>query len=390
MTGTEVRGPCPVCGGSLTELFLLREGVPVHQNLVVRDMAVAKDSQRGSLAMYFCGACGFVFNGSYEGSRMRYGETYDNRQSCSACFAGYVDDLARYLVNEKGVRNKRIVEVGCGKGDFLKRLIALDAGNTGYGFDPSYEGEEVLCDGRLQFRRCFYGPDEGEIGADVVICRHVIEHVPEPMTLLGAIRAAIGAAEHPLIVFETPCVEWILHNRVIWDFFYEHCSLFTAGSLGFALRRAGFEVKELRHTFNGQYLWAEATDGSVGADVPCDPGAVPDLAGKFRKAEQGVIESWRRKIEELVGRGRVALWGAGAKGVTLANLVDPDVTLIDCVVDINPGKQGGYVPGTGHPIVDWRDLPERNVRSAILMNPNYHDEIRAMLLENHINIHLIC
>ena len=48
--------------------------------------------------------------------------------------------------------------------------------------------------------------------------------------------------------------------------------------------------------------------------------------------------------------------------------------MIDCIVDLNPLKQGHFVPGTGHPIVSHHDLLARGVKSAILMNPNYRDE----------------
>ncbi|MBU2091928.1 MAG: methyltransferase, partial [Alphaproteobacteria bacterium] len=74
---------------------------------------------------------------------------------------------------------------------------------------------------------------------------------------------------------------------------------------------------------------------------------------------------------------------------TLANLIDYDRALIDCVVDVNPGKQGRYIPGTGHPIVAPDSLPARGVRSAILMNPNYRDENLALLDSAGIAVELI-
>ncbi len=80
--------------------------------------------------------------------------------------------------------------------------------------------------------------------------------------------------------------------------------------------------------------------------------------------------------------GHVAIWGAGAKGVSFANMIDATCKLVDCVVDLNPQKQGGYIPGTGHSIVPYQDLPERGVKLALLMNSNYRDEILSFLKEN--------
>jgi len=87
--------------------------------------------------------------------------------------------------------------------------------------------------------------------------------------------------------------------------------------------------------------------------------------------------------------GPIAVWGAGAKGVTFVNLIDPKKELIDCVVDLNPNKQGRHIPGTGHPIVSYQNLPKRKVTTAILMNPNYREENQTLLRKAGIKLKLI-
>ena len=68
-----------------------------------------------------------------------------------------MDALVTYLLAEKGLHDSPIVEVGCGKGYFLRKLVEDEkANNTGYGFDPSYQGPEVDCGGRLHFNKHFY------------------------------------------------------------------------------------------------------------------------------------------------------------------------------------------------------------------------------------------
>jgi hypothetical protein len=58
-------------------------------------------------------------------------------------------------------------------------------------------------------------------------------------------------------------------------------------------------------------------------------------------------------------------------------------------VDLNPNKQGGYSPGTGHPIIGYQELKERGITHAILMNPNYRDENLALLSNAKIDIELV-
>lgn len=381
---------CRICASVNLMEFLKRESVPVHQNLVVADQQAAKHMERGDLLMVACGDCGFVFNRTFDNGKLKYGEEYDNTQSHSTYFAEYLEELSNDLVSTKGIRNSQIVEVGCGKGDFLKMLVSNEElGNVGYGFDPSYNGPELEFNGRLRFARHNYDERCTDIAADVVVCRHVIEHVPAPLELLRTVRKALNESLHARIYFETPCVEWILRNGVIWDFFYEHCSLFSENSLATAFRIAGFRVDRVRRVFQDQYLWLEASIETGHPELQRIPGDVPRLASEFGRAEETLKNGWLKKLEQLDHAGKVAIWGAGAKGVTFANLIDPCCNRIDCVVDINPKKQDCYLPGTGHPVVGFHELAARGISHAILMNPNYREENVAMLQKAGITTQLV-
>lgn len=356
---------CPICDSHLLVLFLHRSHVPVAQNFIMSSHDKACAVTRGSLDLVVCEDCGFIFNREFDASLLSYHEDYDNNQSFSVYFDAYLDGLVDGMV-ANGVQNSTIIEVGCGKGNFLRKLVSYpSANNKGVGFDPSYVGPDSDLGGRLVFHRRFYNAEK----ADTVVCRHVIEHVPEPMVLLRSIKAK-------RLFIETPCAEWVLRNRVMWDLLYEHCSLFTASSLSLACRRAGFIVEEVKHTFGGQYLWLEALREQ------------PETVTLAKSYDEHILrEKWLLRLSEL--KGKVALWGAGAKGATFANLIDPDCVLIDCVADLNPNKHGCYIPGTGHPIVAPANLPQRGVNSAVLMNPNYYKENMQLLSEAGIGISLI-
>jgi len=382
---------CPCCDSTETQLFLKQNSVPVHQNLVFAGKSEAQKINRGDLQLMVCGNCGFVFNASFDPALMGYGADYDNVQTCSGMFRKHVDDLAEYLIHHAQIQKSQIIEVGCGNGFFLKSLLTKPGGekNRGLGFDPSYTGPETELDGRMQFIDAYYGPDFSHFQADAVICRHVIEHVPAPMVLLNSIRSALASSPNARVFFETPCVEWILKNTVIWDFFYEHCSYFNKESLKNIFQRAGFQVDEVRHVFGGQYLWLEATP--VAEKLPAQNNSVDmlALAEQYAVKANQLSQFWRERILEIQAETPVAIWGAGAKGVTFANLVDPEAEIIDCLVDLNPNKQGKFVAGTGHPIVDYYSLKERGVKKAILMNPNYRDENVILLQEAGISLDFI-
>jgi SAM-dependent methyltransferase len=371
---------CPVCGHDKFECFLKRKQVPIFQHVLFSEESAAIAANKGDLELLVCHVCGFIFNALFEPTKVEYGLNYDNNQIYSYFFQQYVDDLASHLLTERNLRNSHIIEVGCGKGYFLRKIVEGDPNNTGIGFDPSYLGPEVDLNGRLCFEKRFFTSETANIFADAVICRHVIEHLPEPIRLLDSIHQTLAGASVPRVFLETPCVEWILRNRVVWDFFYEHCSYFSAESLKLAVQQAGFQAQEVRHIFGEQYLWLEATASSSTTNAkPAPPDNIIQLCRKFGLEEGYLVNRWSDSLAELAKTGPVALWGAGAKGVTLANLVDPNRSLLACVVDFNPQKQGKYLPGTGHPIINYLDLPLFQVKYAVQMNPNYAAENMALL-----------
>jgi hypothetical protein len=391
VSSTRHHDGCPICGGAEVYTFLSRDRVPIHQNLVYRSQQEAAEAPRADLTIGICRRCGFTFNEAFDPALVLYGQAYDNTQTCSPSFAAYVGELVEHLVENGGVRNADVIEVGCGKGHFLRALVNHPtAGNRGIGFDPSYEGPLEDDGGRLRFQRRFYGPDCADVPADVVVCRHVIEHVQHPRPFLDSIRLALARRPAAKVFFETPCVEWILRGQVIWDFFYEHCSLFSKSSLKGLFERAGFAVTGVKHTFGGQYLWLEAriAERSTPPDGEAEAEDLVRLAALFSREEQRLTREWSARLTAERRRGKVAIWGAGAKGVTFANIVDPDRDVIDCVVDVNPNKQGGFIPGSAHPIVAPADLARRGVGAAMLMNPNYREENLALLRELGVAVQL--
>lgn len=387
----EPKATCPVCGSDNTNNFLTRPRVPVHQNLLIDNQTSAEHIARGDLRLALCRRCGFIYNSAFDVSKLRYGHEYDNTQACSPFFGAYLDSLVAQLVEESGVKNCQIVEVGCGKGLFLRKLVEFeDAGNQGHGFDPSYDGPDVRLGGHLKFSKRYYGPDCLDVQADVVVCRHVIEHVPDPPTLLNVMRQALANGSGGRVFIETPCVEWILENQAGWDFFYEHCSYFSPQSLSLVMEQAGLKVDRISHVFEGQYLWAEGSAGDASADADVKPDIhLMGLVDQYSLFEEQLKINLAGLFARLAAEGKVALWGAGAKGVTLANLIDQNRSLIDCVVDLNPNKQGKFIPGAGHPIVGHEALGNRGIATAVLMNPNYIDENLRLLREAHLNVKLV-
>jgi hypothetical protein len=169
-----------------------------------------------------------------------------------------------------------------------------------------------------------------------------------------------------------------------WGCIYPHVGYFTAGSLGALLRRAGFAVLAMDTAFGGVFRYAEiatSSSGAVGADVVAASETGDNLAA-FRslgRRHQATVAHWRSRVTEWDRAGhRVALWGAGARGVAFLSAVDPDRRL-SAVVDRNPAKQGRYLPCTAHKVIAPEDLLAYEVDTVLITNAAYRTEIRDEL-----------
>lgn len=372
---------CPICGSDSTKVFLKRNSVPVHQNALFTEQEKAVRMSRGDLRISACPDCGFVFNAAFLPEIMSYDQSYENTQNYSQVFDDYLNTTIDYLVNERGVKNKNIIEVGCGKGAFLKKLVEK-GNNQGTGFDPSYVGPLEDPSGKLTFVQKFYDDRYADLKSDFVVCRHVIEHIEDPVSMLISIRKAVQNSADVLVCFETPDVDWILENKVVWDFFYEHCSYFNSQSIRVAFEKAGFFVETVKKIFGGQYLWVEARPIPVKSELVVAEmkNQTISIAEKFGEINSKISEKWQKRIADFQKDGEVLLWGAGAKGVTFANLFDPQREFIEYIVDVNPNKQGKFLPGTGHLIISPVEISKKmNTPTIIVLNPNYLDEIESAL-----------
>jgi hypothetical protein len=367
---------CPVCSSADTTLFDKRDDVPVLQNRLYKTAEEAKAARTGTLAMTGCNYCGFAWNDAFEADRIVYDGAYENDQASSPAFRQHLEKVAAFIV--EGHDPVALLEVGCGQGDFMARLqqAAGDRFVGAIGFDPAWRGGQVPSDCKIMPH--FFGPEEAEnmpFMPTRVVSRHTIEHVPNPLTFTRALASA-GKAGHAMSFFiETPCVDWIIKNKQVQDFFYEHCSLFTAPSLQMALEKAGLKVLSVEHVFGDQYLLAKAIMPEERIEPSEPEGDVPDFEA-WQKTKQTFLNRWTEFLNQQTEP--VYLWGAGAKGVTFALLMQEQNDGISGVIDLNPAKQGHFTAQTALPIFSPDALPQN--ASVIIMNPNYEAEIRQTLL----------
>lgn len=377
---------CPVCTGQRGSVFLSLAEQPVLIGVLWPDAEAARSCRKGDIELAFCPDCGFIWNTVFDPDRIEYDQQYDNSLHFSPTFQRYSQTLVDRLVNTYGLHDKTVVDIGCGKGDFLAMLC--EAGNnTGYGFDPSYEGERVSSPAadRITWSNDYYSEEHARIQADLLASRFVYEHIPAPHDFLRMIRRSITDPARTVIYFEVPDADLIVRQGSVWDVIYEHCSYFSVESLTRSFAACGFDVLRVEETYDRQFLTIEArAAGGEPGDPGTDTGDLAKLAADvdaFGAAQAAKMTEWRDRLAQWRAQGtKAAAWGAGAKAVGFLNMLG-DRDAITRVVDINPHKQGKHLAGTGQRIVAPQDLAADPPDVVVLMNPIYRDEISAQLAE---------
>jgi hypothetical protein len=236
----------------------------------------------------------------------------------------------------------------------------------------------------VSFIQDFYSERYLHYRADLICCRHVIEHIQQPGQLVATLRHSLENQLDAVVFFEMPNVIWILRNLTFWDIFYEHCSYFSPGSLTRIFAKNRFEILRVTEAFGSQYLWLEAR--------PQNESKAARLTGQetlqelteavtyFTQHYPDKLAAWRSQLlDEKSKSRRVVIWGAGAKGVTVLNTLAVPLDAVEFVVDINPRKQGKYIPGTGQQIVSPDFLKTYAPDTIFVMNPNYLLEIQETI-----------
>lgn len=386
MTRTEptLPAPCPSCRASSSRIFHELRGVPVNSCLLLDTHSEAIEFPRGDLRLAFCRACGFIWNTSFDRQRAEYSGRYEETQGYSPRFVTFARELASRWIERYDLHDADILEIGCGKGEFLQYLCELGP-NRGIGIDPSYHPERMASDaaGRMRFIQDFYDDRYAELTGDAVVCRHTLEHIPSVADFVELVRRGVDGQPDTVVLFELPDVYRVLNEVAFWDLYYEHCSYFTLGSLTRLFRASGFTPLRLSVEYDDQYLVLEARPGpsadGVTFDEEDDLEAVTKAVDHFEGEYVTTIRRWRDELDALVAaRRKVVIWGAGSKGVAYLTTLGVGQE-VPYAVDINPYKHGKFMAGTGQEIVSPEFLRSYQPDEVIVMNPIYVQEIESTL-----------
>ena len=355
------RPRCRVCANPLFDRPLVRYANMPRVAQFFPD-ASTREADRGlDLIVWQCSGCGLV---QLDGDPVHYykdviraaGLSPEMREFRQAQFGGFVQRFS--------LAGKKVIEIGCGRGEFLS--VLRDAGAAASGLEHAEASVAACRAAGLDVAQGFVeGPDHVIAGGpfDGFAILNFLEHHPDPNATLRGIHRNLSADAVGLV--EVPNFDMMLRERQFAEFMSDHLLYFTTGTLTTTLNLNGFEVLDCSEQFHGYILSA-----TVRKRAPLDLSAFHNQQARLRDEIHAYINRF--------GPRRVAIWGAGHQALAIMSLLDLGGS-IRYVVDSAPFKQGKFTPATHLPIVAPSALETDPVDAVVVIAAGYSDEVARII-----------
>jgi 2-polyprenyl-3-methyl-5-hydroxy-6-metoxy-1,4-benzoquinol methylase len=352
------RNACRICGSSDLVPALHFDKAPGNIERLLDSVSEGTDKPV-QLDVHQCRICGHVQLA--EQLAEDYYEEYLMTHSHARKMRDFQEEQARAFVDHFDLRGKRVFEAGCGDGRFSG--ILADTGCRVLANEPSAKARAACREKGLETIDGYLG--RGAFPAlrgkfDAVAARQVLEHVPDPNDFLAGVRELLRPGGAVLI--EVPSLEQAVEHDRFFDFFPDHLSYFSAEALVHLAARNGFHVVRLVRAMDGEYneAWLKMVE-------------IPSL-DRVQAAADTIAKAFEHFLSAEASDGRrVAIWGAGAKGVLTLSMVD--TSSVAYLVDVDPVKHGRYTPVSHLQVLPPDRLVSNPVDTVIITALAYKDEI---------------
>lgn len=352
---------CRVCSGTFFTTPLLRYANMPKAAQNFPDAAALAGETGVDLEVCQCANCGLVQLSNepvpYYREVIRAAAVSDVIQQAKT------QQFAQFIATH-ALHGKKILEVGCGRGEFLSLLPSHDVMACGLEYSESAVAE--CAKNGLRVSRGYPDQNTGALENgpfDAFLLLMFLEHMPKPNAALRTIHDNL--ADNAVGLVEVPNFDLVLRKKLFSEFIGDHLLYFTGETLRTTLQINGFEVVEC-HEVRDEYVLSVVVQKRRRLDI-----------SHFHDDQEKITADITAYLSRFTAK-RVAVWGAGHQAlaiIALTGIADQ----IRYVVDSAPFKQGRYTPATHLPIVAPETLHADPVDAVIVMAASYSDEVAGLI-----------
>lgn len=356
---------CRLCRRPLfPQPLLVQENMPAAAQELPTASTLKKD-QGVTLDLRQCTACGVV---QLTAAPVLYWRDVIRAAGVSPEMRAFRLQQFGEWINTHGLQGKSVLEVGCGRGEYLTLL--REAGASAFGLEHRQDSVDACLSQGLQVQQGFINDDTCAVkGApfDGFAILNFLEHIPAaPQTLQGI---AANLADGATGLVEVPNFDMIIEKGLFAEFIPDHLFYFTRQTLTTLLEHNGFEVLDCQPQWYGYLLSA-----TVRKRKRLQLNALTRAQARLKEAFDAFLAQ--------ISPGHVAIWGAGHQALALISLMQIGER-IAYVIDSAPFKQGHFTPATHLPIVAPHRLETGDVDAIIVLAASYSDEVARIIRERY-------
>ena len=265
--------PCPCCGQFEFRTLLDLGAIPLSGFFFIPP---PPPSKQAPLLLESCGACNFVRKAKLPGAQRSY--EFIDRDTVSQIPA-YLDNILNGILFRVSP-SSLVVEIGSNDGSFLQILRQKGYHNF-IGVEPSQHLAAKATKNGVKTYSTYFNIDTSQTitrahgKADIIICRHTLEHIPDPLSFLQACKSLLS--EDVYIYLECPDSMTLFHQHRIHEIWDEHENYFTRRTMEMILQHSGFGDIHIERSVNRDAInlcvWAKLAhpkDSNFSEDATSD------------------------------------------------------------------------------------------------------------------------
>jgi SAM-dependent methyltransferase len=353
---------CIVCGSPLypTPLIVCHNMPAGAQNIPSKDEL---PEERGiTLNLRQCSGCGLI---QFDCDPVPYYRDAIRAGGISTTMANLRRAQYGHFIEKYHLKDKKIIEIGCGQGEFLKVLTEFPV--SVFGIEHKADLVHIARENGLNVTQGFVGNENDFIPEgpfDAFLSFNFLEHQPNPNGMLRGIYNNLTQDGYGLIT--VPSFEYIHKCQGYYELMRDHIANYTEDTLNFALGKNGFKMLECEIVNHDTLAAIVQKKSPINVDELCKNFSILSLQLK-------------NFVCERTKKGKkVAVWGASHQGFTAISTSGIGENLC-YIIDSAPFKQGKYSPASHVPIVAPEYWSVQRADTILIIAPGYTDEIRNII-----------